>query len=252
MSLFPIPVSGQPIPRGWFARLVRFMNSLILRGDETYLSVKHTAEGTLIRPTNYLIEQLTKSGGTPGGMGAPQHLTVDVTGGAATVGLSGSTATAQFVGTGNVNVSGNTNGQIEIGVSGGTAGAGYPVWRNFTPHSLSEHWTSNNQIMSPITLDYSGYLRITYTYHSYIHNDNPTFSEDVAVYVDGKLVWRKYPFHQIEPYSSGDTVPVVLTVSDYFVDLIPVCAGSIVTASCGNLDDSIPSLYLDLLQDTTI
>ena len=122
MSLFPIPVSGQPIPRGWFARLVRFMNSLILRGDETYLSVKHTAEGTLIRPTNYLIEQLTKSGGTPGGTGAPQHLTVDVSSNTATIGLSGSTSTVDFVGTGAVTFSENIDGQIEVNVPGGTGG----------------------------------------------------------------------------------------------------------------------------------
>ena len=69
MSLFPVPVTGQKIPSGWFGRLVRFINSLVLRGDGSYLTVTHTPDGTLIKPTPYLIDQLTKSGGAPAAAG---------------------------------------------------------------------------------------------------------------------------------------------------------------------------------------
>jgi len=60
---FPVPVSNQSIPRGWFAALVRFMNSLLLRGDGRYFAVTHTTEGTTIKPTPALIQALERSGG---------------------------------------------------------------------------------------------------------------------------------------------------------------------------------------------
>jgi len=60
---FQVPVSNKPIPRGWFAALVRFMNSLILRGDGQYFSVTHTTEGTTINPTPALLQALERAGG---------------------------------------------------------------------------------------------------------------------------------------------------------------------------------------------
>ena len=60
---FPVPVSNNKIPRGWFAALVRFMNSLLLRGDGRYFAVTHTTEGTTIKPTPALIQALERSGG---------------------------------------------------------------------------------------------------------------------------------------------------------------------------------------------
>lgn len=62
---FPVPVAGQEIPRGWFARLVSFMNSLVLHGDNQYLAVKHGANGTTIAPTTKLIDALNRSGTPP-------------------------------------------------------------------------------------------------------------------------------------------------------------------------------------------
>ena len=124
MSLFPVPVSGQKIPRGWFGRLVRFINSLVLRGDGSYLAVEHTPDGTLIKPTTYLIDQLNKAGNPPAAGGsAAQDISASVTGGTATVTLSGSTSAVELVGAGDVTISGNTSGQIEINATGGTASA---------------------------------------------------------------------------------------------------------------------------------
>ena len=60
---FPVPVSNNKIPRGWFAALVRFMNSLLLRGDGRSFAVTHTTEGTTIKPTPALIQALERSGG---------------------------------------------------------------------------------------------------------------------------------------------------------------------------------------------
>lgn len=72
LDKFPEPVSGQLIPRGWFGRLVRFINSLILHGDGQYLTVKHTMDGQTIAPTPALLQALGRSGTPPaaGGGGA--------------------------------------------------------------------------------------------------------------------------------------------------------------------------------------
>lgn len=66
---FPIPTTGQPIPKGWFGRLVRFMNSLILSGDESNLLVKHTDAGTTIALAPALLQKLNQAG-APGASGS--------------------------------------------------------------------------------------------------------------------------------------------------------------------------------------
>lgn len=142
MSLFPVPVSGQQIPRGWFARLVRFMNSLFLRGDGSYLAVSHTPEGTFIRPTPYLIDQLNKAASAPASGGAAQNISATVSGNTASVTLSGSTSAVEFVGTGDVTLSGNTNGQIEISATGGSVVLGFPDYQ----HPIDTIYISANEV----------------------------------------------------------------------------------------------------------
>ena len=76
LGKFPVPPSGQPIPRGWFGRLVRFINSLILHGDGQYLTVKHTLDGQTITPTPALLQALGNGGAPPaagGGSGFPNY-----------------------------------------------------------------------------------------------------------------------------------------------------------------------------------
>ena len=72
LDKFPVPVSGQKIPGGWFARLVSFINSLVLHGDGQYLTVKHTQAGQTIAPTPALLQALGQRGAPPaaGGGGA--------------------------------------------------------------------------------------------------------------------------------------------------------------------------------------
>ena len=80
LDKFAIPVSGQPIPRGWFARLVAFMNSLVLRGDNQYFLVSHSNAGTTISPSKKMVDLLNaahaaapSSGANVTGMGAPDY-----------------------------------------------------------------------------------------------------------------------------------------------------------------------------------
>jgi hypothetical protein len=117
---FKVPVSGQKIPHGWFAALVRFMNSLILSGDGTWTMVSRDEAGTQVTLTPSAVAALKKAAGGPPAAGAAQDLSVSVSGNTATVDISGSTSHVDFVGAGAVNISGNTNGEIEIDVPGGT------------------------------------------------------------------------------------------------------------------------------------
>ena len=60
---FPVPVSGKPIQRGWFGALVRFVNSLRLRGDGRYFMVSRNLGGTTIQPSTALLQALDRSAG---------------------------------------------------------------------------------------------------------------------------------------------------------------------------------------------
>jgi hypothetical protein len=76
LDKFPEPVAGSAIPRGWFGRLVRFINSLILHGDGQYLTVKHTRDGQTISPTPALLQELGQRG-APASGGAPTPVAPD-------------------------------------------------------------------------------------------------------------------------------------------------------------------------------
>lgn len=68
LDAFPVPVAGQAIPRGWFSRLVVFINSLVLHGNR-YLAVSHTMSGTRIEPTEALLQLASGGGAAPSGGG---------------------------------------------------------------------------------------------------------------------------------------------------------------------------------------
>ena len=89
LGKFPVPPSGYPIPRGWFGRLVRFINPLILHGDGQYLTVKHTLDGQTITPTPALLQALC-SGGAPPAAGGGTTGFPDLTGTTTSISLSNS------------------------------------------------------------------------------------------------------------------------------------------------------------------
>lgn len=234
LGKFPVPPSGHPIPRGWFGRLVRFINSLILHGDNQYLTIKHTMDGQTITLTPAVINALSRASGGPSAPGvANQDISASVTGGTATVALSGSTSAVNFVGTGSVSISGNTNtGNIEINSSAGISP--YPVWGSLYRTTLLMTWTENSgdYILDPITLDHSGYLYIEYD----LTTDPTDYSDsDLSIEVDGEQIFLS----GIRNASYSGT--------DYRTQLIPVHSGSTVTASFYSLPTpSAPSLSLSL------
>ena len=65
LDKFPVPVTGQEIPKGWFARLVSYINSLVLHGDGQYLAVSHNMSGTTIKPTPALLQLASGRGAAP-------------------------------------------------------------------------------------------------------------------------------------------------------------------------------------------
>ena len=145
MSLFPVPVSGQPIPRGWFARLVRFVNSLILRGDGSYLAVKHTPDGTLISPTPYLIDQLAQAGRAGGSGGGASGIAATVSGGTASVTASGSNPLIIVPANANIQLSVGTTGELMIGASAVT---GAPDYNYNSQGYLEVFFVQNDQRVS--------------------------------------------------------------------------------------------------------
>lgn len=252
MTPFPAPVSGQPIPRGWFARLVCFMNSLILHGDGSYTEVKHTDAGTFVTLTAAARDALERATGRPGGSGGTQDLTASVSGNTASVGISGSTSAVEFVGTGAVTLTGNTNGQVEIhGATSGGTPSGYPAWKSLVPETIYPSWDSANEVMDPEILSASGYLYIQF-YPSFTLNDTDR-SKDVRLYVfvDGKEVFGYNRQMALSPLVTGDTVSVILTDDQERSDMIPVCSGSTVTASYQDSSSDAPDLVFTLYKDTS-
>ena len=66
---FPIPATGSIIPKGWFARLVAFINSLVVQGDGRYTLVNRSAAGTSVTLTPSLINALNRSAAPSAGGG---------------------------------------------------------------------------------------------------------------------------------------------------------------------------------------
>lgn len=120
---------------GTLNALIDYLNSNWLQGGPG-VNIRRTPSGTIIEIAKPKTAAPQSSGG---GSGSAQDLSVSVSGNTAFIGLSGSTATAELVGTGDVSISGNTNGQIEINATGGGGGGGsfngFPDFANGTPIS---------------------------------------------------------------------------------------------------------------------
>lgn len=65
------PVSGQPIPSGWFQRLYQTLLSLVISGDRQYTMIDRSSGGAVITLTPAARQKLeAAAGGAPGGSGA--------------------------------------------------------------------------------------------------------------------------------------------------------------------------------------
>lgn len=118
---FPVPVSGKPIQSGWFGTLVRFVNSLRLRGDGRYFMVSRNLGGTTIAPSNALIQALERSGGAaPSTGGGTYGMAANVSGGTAAVQLvpGGTSSSVSLIPGSNVTITGTTS-SITISAAGG-------------------------------------------------------------------------------------------------------------------------------------
>lgn len=245
---FPVPVSGQPIPRGWFARLVLFINSLVLHGDNQYTQVNRTDAGTTITLTPSLINELTKAAAPP------SAATITAAFDTNSVTLSVGAGSVTIVGTGSVTISGNTStGEIEIhgATSGGGGGSVYPVWGSLVAQSIVPSWDAANENMDPEILSASGYLYIQF-YPSFTLNDADRYKDvRLYVFVDGKEVFGYQRQMGLSPLVTGDTVSVILTDDQERSDMIPVCSGSTVTAFYQDSSSDAPALVFTLYKDTS-
>ena len=249
MSLFTLPRKGQTGQnfKNWAVSsinsLIEYLNAGLYLKNGPGILIDRTKSGIIIsleKPAPTAPQQL-------GASGAVQDLSVSVTGNTAFIGLSGSTATAQFVGTGSVEISGNTNGQIEIDVPGGSGGSAYPVWGNLVTQDIVPTWTGDN--MDSFVLANSGYLKIN-AYPTIQLNDANNWAHEIYVYVyiDGKQV---YSLQRNIGISSTDTITFALTDGQHDSGLVPVCAGSTVSAEYYDSDSASPSLTFTLYKDVS-
>lgn len=86
------------------------------------INIRRTASGTIVELQKVNTAPQTSGGG--GGGGIVQDISATVSGNTATVALSGSTSHVDFVGTGDVTLSENADGEVEINCTGGTGGGG--------------------------------------------------------------------------------------------------------------------------------
>lgn len=108
-------------------KLIEYLGGPFIRGGKG-ISVRQAGNVTIIELEKQPSVPAQKTGG-----GTTQDISATVSGGTAFLGLSGSTSSVEFVGTGDVTLSGNTNGQIEINVTGGTSGGGIGAPDYFHP-----------------------------------------------------------------------------------------------------------------------
>lgn len=106
-------------------KLIEYLGGPFIRGGKG-IAVRQAGNVTIIE-----LEKQPSVPAQKSGVGTTQDISATVSGGTAFIGLSGSTATAELVGTGDVEIRGNTNGQIEFDVQGGTGGlTGFPNYQN--------------------------------------------------------------------------------------------------------------------------
>lgn len=231
---FQVPVSNKPIPRGWFAALVRFMNSLLLRGDGRYFAVTHTTEGTTIKPTPALIQALERSGGAApsAGGGATYGIATAISGSTASVSLvPGSTAStfSLIPGTPNVTITGTTS-SITISVSGGGSSAmSVPKYRGgswitfeanqelYFPDSAQVEWVYGTVYVSDWVqnnVDDQGTAKIhIYPTGAHTYGDGQTF--DLIFYPSYAEDNRIYPYRATFMFAIPPTYAFLLDSNNY-------------------------------------
>lgn len=216
MERFPEPVSGQVIPRGWFGRLVRFINSLILHGDGQYLTVKHTLDGQTITPTPALLQALGNGGAPPAASGgAPQDISAAVSGGTLTLFLSGSTSAVRIVGAGAASIAQDPfTGDVTLSVSGG--GGSIPDWTAEPAYSATLDPIVN--LSTVFTASTSGYLQI---YANFYSGSADPQQLDLTVEIDGATFTVYSLYTEFDSIAIGSGSPYSM----------PVAAGSTVTCT---------------------
>ena len=230
---FPVPVSGKPIQRGWFGALVRFVNSLRLRGDGRYFMVSRNLGGTTIQPSPALLQALDHSGGA-----APS------TGGGTTYGMqtaiSGSTASVQLVAGGtasafslipgpNVTITGTTSSITISAAGGGSSAMSVPKYRGgswitfeanqelYFPDSAQVEWVYGTVYVSDWVqnnVDDQGTAKIhIYPTGAHTYGDGQTF--DLIFYPSYAEDNHIYPYRATFMFAIPPTYAFLLDSNNY-------------------------------------
>lgn len=217
-------------------KLIDYLSGTFIRGGKG-ISVRRSAGVTIIE----LEKQPEQVQQNATGVGATQDISA-TTGNNPSIELSGSTSSVQFVGTGDVTISGNTNGQIEIGVSGGTEGGmPWPDWDRLVGNPISLSWTSGSPMVASHIVPQNAWLKLDFA---------PVFNLNSAAGYQGHIIFDvDADGEEIYRYDKiVETDNTKLYIDDEHTQMIPVKAGALLSfAYTGSgAGDPTPSLSVYL------
>lgn len=184
------------------------------------IMVRETPSGTIVELAKKQAPVVNNT--TGGGTGVTQDISASVSGGTASVTLSGSTSAVEFVGTGDVTITGNTNGQIEINATGGGGGGGvtcFPDYANPIESGL-ELDTFYGPYANPVwligTVEYDMVHQTDYTGYDFLE-----FRSSVRIILENTGGFNLTDCHF--PFSPGSSVlaPYVAYLSSFVNIPIP-------------------------------
>ena len=224
--------------------LIDYLSDASYLQPGTGIGIDRTASGIMIsalKPKSAPAQSLTG--------GADQDISATVSGGTATIRLSGSTSSVPVVAGSNVNITGGTNGEVIVSATGGTAsGMAYPQWGSYSPQQIIPDWTesSGSYTMDPIVLSHSGYLRVYMNEEFDLSSENSILTQNIGctVSANGALI---YVYDRTVSIPSGS-----LSFSDtrYETQMIPVASGSTISGTYYNSTTGVsPGLSFYFLSD---
>lgn len=196
-------------------KLIDYLSGTFIRGGKG-ISVRRSAGVTIIELEKQPEQVQQNATG-----GATQDISANVSGGTASVTLSGSTSSVEFVGTGDVTISGNTNGQIEINSNG--VGMSFPDWGNLAVHQISLTWSTGNPMTATYEVPQNAWLKIDLQLGFYLFSSvGWSGVMEFTIKADNREI-----FWYNKRLESPDEVRIGL--DDFFSQLIPVKAGQTLT-----------------------
>lgn len=188
--------------------IIDYLNASKLR-KSSGIDVRETPSGTVLE----LVQKSASAPQSQQSTAVASGLEATVSGGTATVGISGSTSSVEFVGAGGVTISGNTNGQVEINASG----IPFPVFPSYNiPLNGTSHvMTSNGWVVMTAEIESNG--NSGYPGYAFLRVINNGTATDHLVCCNGFLIVEGIAAGSFSfPVVSGSTVTAYLDMGSNY------------------------------------